>query len=772
VAAGVGKLGGRTMRAVALLVIGRPRTVLAAAALLTLLALWTLTAVSFDNSTERLLVRDSEAWRLLVSVRDTFGGDETLFVLLRAPDVMAPEAIRIVGQLTSAVAGVPGVERVVSLTGLRWPWADAGSVVVKPLFDARGEATPGAPVERALSHPLVLRNLVSADHRVTAILALVSPHPEDPHFKGRLVANVAHAAEEAAPGADVTLGGAPVAQVALNELTAHDLRVLGPLALLVMAAVLFLTYRDAHGVWLPLLAVAVSLLWTIALAAVLGRSLSIVSSVLPPLILAIGTSYTIRVLSEHRRQRATQPDRVAALLATLDEVGITVLLCGATTALGFGALLTSRVEVIRDLGLLAMAGAGLTTLAALTVVPAALALLPSAGGVRAPSGTERRLQAALLRLHAFTAAHGGALLGAAALVTGIGLVGLSFLAVDQDPYAWFPPDSPVARSTHVVDDALGGVVPLAVVLESRDGVFDPALLRAADKVARWVRVQPEARAVVSPADHLRLIDGAFTGEPRGRLPDTRKLTAQYMLLYDTGDPATLAPYVSEAAGRVQVVVRLAHASSRRLRAFVARLTAELPTLAPAPLVARVTGTGLLRLETNDEFTNGLVRNLLLASLAMAALLALTLRSARLGLLALVPNLLPILVVYGVLGWLAVPLNAATVTTGAAALGNAVDDTVQYLDRYRRRRSAGLAGVDARRETLLGVGIPMVASDVVLMAGFCLLVCSRFFPVASLGLLGATAMGLSLVANLFVLPVLVARSEGQAPHAPGDTFPPA
>jgi predicted RND superfamily exporter protein len=756
------------MRAFADLVVRRPRAVLLAGLLLTLAAVYALASVTFDNSTERLLVRDSDAWHFLTDTRRAFGGDETLFVLLRAPDVLASDVVARLQRITAAVRRVPGVERTVSLATLHWPWPENGDVVVSPLFTDDGVPTPGAPVAAAVSHPLVAANLVSRDRHVTGVLALVSPRPEDPRFKGRLVADVERAVAEAAPGAAVMLGGAPPAQVALNQLTGRDLRVLGPVALAVMAVILFLTYRSAHGVWLPLTAVVLSFVWTIALAAVLGRSLSIVTSVLPPLILAIGTSYTIRVLSEYNRQRELVAERAAALRATLCEVGLTVLVCGATTALGFAALLTSRVEVIRDLGLLATCGAAFTTLAALTIVPAALAVLPARRAGRGPSRIEQRLATDLLPcLHALTVRRARPILGGALVLTTVGLGGLALLVVDQDPYAWFPTDSAVARSTRVIDQQLGGVIPLSVVLESPSGVYDPDLYRGADAVARWARAQPETGAVVSPADHLRLIDAALAQRESGagELPATRALVAQYLLLYETGDPETLAPYVSEQSNRVQILVRLAHGPSRRLRAFVERLETALPGLAPAPLRARVTGTGLLRLETNDEFADGLFRNLLIASLAIAALLAVVLGSAGLGVLALVPNLLPILFVYGVLGWLGIPLNAATVTTGAAALGNAVDDTVQYLDRYRRQRQAGGGALAAREQTLLVVGTPMIASDVVLAAGFCAFLFSRFFPVASLGLLGAAAMALSLIANLFVLPAGVGVIERTARRSP-------
>jgi hypothetical protein len=706
------------------------------------------------------LVRDSEGWSFLEKVRASFGGDETLFVLVRAPDGLDPGFVLRLRAITAAVGAVPEVERAFSVATLPWPWSRSGDIVVAPLFDGSGQPEPGAPVQEALDHPLIASSLVSRDHKLAAVLALVSPHPEDPRFKGRLIGNVSAAVAAAAPGTEAIIGGAPAAQVALNQLTARDLRVLGPTALVIMAGVLFLTYGRLYCVLLPVGTVVLSLLLTVAAAALLGRSFTIVTSILPPLVLAVGVSYAIRVLSEYQRQQHLQATSEAALVETLSSVGLTVVLCGATTALGFASLLTSRVDAVRDLGLLATIGTGFATVTALVLVPAVLCLLkarPVTGGSTSSSAVVLR---GLMAIHRFTERHGTIVLVVAGVLVLGAAGGLRFLTVDQDPYEWFPIGSEVRRSTNLIDQQLGGVVPLAVVLESPDGVYDPRLMQATDAVASYVRAQAGGGSVVSPADYLRLVDAALAPEAikegRGRVPASRGLVAQYLLLYDTGDPQTLAPFVSEPSGRARVIVRLPHSTSRHQREFVRNLEAQLPSLVPPPLRARVTGTGLLRLETNDEFTNGLTRHLALASVAIAILLGVVFRSPRLGALALVPNIGPIVALYGGLGWLGIPLNAATVTTGAAALGNAVDDTVQYLDRYRRLREGGRTSAQARQETMEGVGVPMVASDLGLAAGFYVFLLSGFFPVASLGLLGASAMLLSLVANVLVLPVLVSR----------------
>ena len=745
------------MRAVAELSITRPRMVLATVAALTLLALWACTRVTFDTSTERLLVQDSDAWRFAEATRRTFGGDETLFLIVQRPDVLSPAAVRELAALTRAAAAVPEVERTLSIATLRWPWSEDGDVAVKPLFDDTGMPTPGAPVSAAVQSPLVAQNLVSSDRKVAAVLVWVSPHPEDRDYKRRLVMHVEAAVATAAPDATVLLGGAPVAQVALSQLTAQDLRLLGPAAAVLMALILAFTYRRARGVWLPLATVFVSLIWTIALTGVLGRSLSIVSSVIPPLILAIGTSYAVRVLSEYERQRTLSTNHEIVLQQTLREVGIAVLLCGATTSLGFFALMVSRVEVVRDLGLIAASGSLFTTFAALTIVPAALALSGKASTSKSAELLQRRFTSFLTSIHRLTVRHGLALMLMSMIIGIFGLRGLAFLRVDQNPYAWFPVDSPIAHSTALLDEQLGGVTPFGIVLESPQGVFDPALLQAADRVAERLRAEHDVGAVVTPTDHLRVMDQAFGGG--GGVPKTSALAAQFALLYELGDARALSPYMSEQRHQLQVVVRMKHYSSSRLSAFATELERDLPALCPPPIEARITGTGLLRIEANDEFTRGLVRHLLLASVAIGTLIAVALRSPWLGVVALVPNLVPILFVYGALGWLGVPLNAATVTTGAAALGNAVDDTVQYLDRYRRRLGTLGDGKAARRAAILSVGIPMIVSDVVLMVGFAVFGLSQFFPVVSLGLLGAGAIALSLLANLLILPALISRFDG-------------
>lgn len=742
----------RSARAIAF----HPWLVLLVAALMTGVAGLGLSRLGFDNSSERLLVQDSPDADFLADVRADFGGDEILFVLLRAPDVTAASAVRDLRRLDAAVAKVAGVERVTSLATLRWPWPAGDDVVVEPLFGTDGAPAAGAPVDAALRHPIVAGTLVTQDRRLSAILAFVRPHPEDPRFKGRLVGDVeqtiATLTPDLAPDTEVLLGGAPYGQVAIDTLTRHDLRVLGSLAFVAMAVFLGLTYRGVAAVVLPLVTVVLSLIWTLGIAGAAGVSISVVTSTLVPLVLAIGTSYCVRVLSEHGRQQDLGLRGPESVAAALREVGVTVVWCGAATALGFLPMCWSHVDVLRDLGVLAVVASAVAALLSLTVVPAVLSL----GSRRAPGERSHAgMRPLLAAVHRLTDRHAGAVIAVAAVVVGAGAFGLRWLHVDQSPWDWFPDDSAVARSTRLIDGQLGGVLPFSIVFRSPDGPWDPELLRAEDAVVEALRADPQVRTVTSAADLMRLSAKAFEG-PGAPLPNRADLIAQYALLYDLGDPQTLAPWVHQESGRHHVLLRMAHASTSEVETFVGRLDEHLGRLLPPPIEARLTGTGLLRLATAYEFTAGLVRELLLASLAMTVLLAVALRSPWLGLLALLPNLLPIILVYGLLGWLGIPLNVATVTTGAAALGNAVDDTVQYLDRYRRVR--GALGPDARRATLDAVGAPMIVSDVVLAAGFAVLLAASFFPVATLGMLGAAAMVLSLLANLLLLPALVAAWE--------------
>lgn len=742
----------RSARAIA----SHPWLVLLAVALCTGIAGIGLRRLGFDNSSERLLVQDSPDAAFLAEVRTAFGGDEILFVLLRAPDVTTPAAVRDLARLHAAVAAVSGVERVSSLATLRWPWPSGDDVVVEPLFAGDGTPNAGAPVAAALVHPMVAGTLVTRDRRLAAVLAFVRPRPDDPRFKGRLVADVQQAiaavVRDLAPGSEVLLGGAPYGQVEIDTLTRRDLRVLGSLAFLAMAVFLGLTYRGVAAVLLPLVTVVLSLLWTLGMAGAAGVSISVVTSTLVPLVLAIGTSYCVRVLSEHARQQDLGVRGPASVEAALREVGATVLWCGAATALGFLPMCWSHIEVLQDLGILAVTASAAAAVLSLTLVPAVLAL----GTQRAPAERSHAgMRPLLAAVHRLTDRHAGAVLAAGACVVGLGAFGLRWVHVDQSPWDWFPDESPVARSTRLIDGQLGGVLPFSLVFRSPKGPWDPDLLRAEDAVVEALRADPQVRTVTSAADLMRLTAKAFEG-PGAPLPNRADLIAQYALLYDLGDPETLAPWVHQDSGRHHVLLRMAHAATTEVEAFVGRLEEHLRRLVPAPLEARLTGTGLLRVATAYEFTAGLVRELMLASLAMTVLLAVALRSPWLGLLALLPNLLPILLVYGMLGWMGIPLNVATVTTGAAALGNAVDDTVQYLDRYRRLR--GPLGAGARAATLDAVGAPMIVSDVVLAVGFAVLLAASFFPVATLGLLGAVAMTLSLLANLLLLPALVTMWE--------------
>lgn len=760
----------RLLTAVAL----RPRLTLTVVLLLSLVAAYECRALRIDNSTERIMVGKDDPDRVYNdAMREVFGGDEVLFVLISGDDAFTPDGMARLAATRRALRRVQGVERVVSLDDVRVVSGSAEAVEVRPLVPP-GTADPARlreAMQRAREYPLIRGDLLSTDGDVAAVLVFVRAHLEDPDFKLALVNDVGRIVRAEWGGA-FELGGAPYAQVQLNAYTRRDLRRLFPYSFLIMALLLFLYFRTWVGVVLPLLTVVLALIWTAGAMSAAGRSLSLVTTALPPMLLAVGTSYAVRVLCEVEAQltRSRDPQRVMG--ETIREVGLTVVLCGVTTMMGFGALMTSRVQVIAELGVFATLGTLASTVIALTLVPATLVIcgLPSPGGDRWTIAAS--LARLMPRLHRVTTERAAGIAIACVLVAVVASIGNLFLRVDQDPYGWFPAASEVAHSTATIDRALSGATPFNIVFESAAGtIADPTLVRFMDRVEAFIQRQPEVGKATSFADHLRIMHAAMlAGANAEALPATSGLIAQYHLLYTFGDdPDTLNRYVDEAGGRYNLMVRAFRAPGQGLQALVDRIDAFITATAPPGVHAHVTGTGLVRLKTNAEFTRGLVSNIALASGMIGALMIVALRSVPLGLLALIPNLIPIIALYGVLGWLGLSLNAATVITGTVAIGNAVDDTVQYLDRYRRRLRELGDRVESRRATLAAVGNPMILSDVILLVGFAVLMASNFIPVATLGLLGAIAMLASLLANLFLVPALLALGDEKQASA---TTPPS
>jgi predicted RND superfamily exporter protein len=431
------------------------------------------------------------------------------------------------------------------------------------------------------------------------------------------------------------------------------------------------------------------------------------------------------------------------------------LVSSLTTAAGFVSLVVSDVPPMRDFGLAASTGVLFSLIIVFGLLPAAWLLVrrPVARGqdllrrdwmdgflLYLSSAVERQPRRVLL------------LTGLLALLAGLGT---THLRIETNLLEYFQSDTRLVRDTEFIEAALSGVEDIRVSLRGDDPQVILSLdnLRRMEDLHGFLLSLPGVDKVTSVVDYLKDMHQSFHGEDRAyyRLPDSDELIAQYMLLYDGKD---LHLVLDEDHQWASVYVRVHDHSSARLRHLITVLRQYLGEHFPDSVEAQVTGPTVLVTNLVDTLLASQIESLALASGVVFCMVATLFRSLRVGLLAMVPNLLPILLNLGLMGWVGIPLDTATAMISAVAIGIAVDDTVHFLAGYQHELAGGATVPQAIRRVYATKGRAIVYTSLILTAAFGVVMVSNFLPTRHFGALSALTMISALIADLLFLPALL------------------
>jgi len=758
-------LGLREERRARSLVVDHPLVVLAIVALLSVLAasqVYDLRTgalrLRIDPSLDRLLPPDDPDRRFYESMRRTFGNDETVLVAVASDDAFALESLRRVERLTRALERLPGVTRVASLATAPSLEEDEEGLELRSFTEAALADPTALPRLRALalSNPLYRGSLVSDDGRVSALAVSFEPIADE-GFRARQIPERLRALADAeSAGGPVWITGPPILKAATTEVLLHELVTTLPLIALVGALVLAVAFGNWRGVVLPLATIGLSLLWTISVLAALGHPLQLVTTLVPPLLLAVGLAYALHVTTAFFEDLPAGCSRSAArehLRASLQAVRLPVLVTATTTVIGFLALAVTPLPAIREFGLLAVLGVAVVSLLSLTFLPASLAVVGAGRGARRLpwAGPFDRAAEALAR---FDLRHRRRIFGTAIAIACVALAFSTQIRVGTSYVGDFDATHPARADFEAVSRAFGGVSPFSIVLEAHlAGAFvDPEILAEVQKLQDWLAAQPEVVSTQSVTDHLRLLHRILRGEDLGAaLPATQRLAKQLLVM---GGGDEVDAIVHPQHHTAQIVVRTRAADTATLDALLARVEERVAGL-PLPLSGRVTGSSVLVSRTIERVTQGQVASTLLALAAIYAVMVVLFTSFRMGLLALLPNLLPIAIYYGALGFFGITLNPSTALIGCITLGIAVDDTIHYFVRFQREARRTASEERATYRALEGVLRPATFTSLALCACFLVLTTSELRNHVEFGLLSAFTLAVARVSDVTVTPALCA-----------------
>lgn len=754
----------------------------------------------FDNSFEAYFDTSDPSYRAYQAFRDDFGSDEVAYILYSAPEAAHGPfdlaVMRRIARLTRTLeAEVPFVAQVTSLANAEFMEGVPGGLVVRELLEEFPE-TQAALLEireRVLAKPVYVGGLVSADARHAALILDMDRSSVDPLDQIRLDPQGGDGLDNLYPQVsyraieDVLarpeyrgiefhhVGDVPLNAV-YNQVVADEMGWLSLVSAGVVGLLLAFFFRRPMGVLGPLLVVGTSTVVALALVGALGWRLDLMVTMLGPLLVAVGVADSVHVLAEFRAYHVQLGDRREAARRTFYLVGPPCLLTSLTTAAGFASMSISPIAALAHFALYSAVG----VLAAFLLTVTLLFVLLSFGRRRVAAGAGAReiarakggraFQAALAGLASFDVRHRRAILAAFGLLFAFSAAGIGRLRVDSNFLHEFAEEEPIRVATERVDEVMGGTYSFVYLFDSGEpeGVKSSEFLRDVDRLQREADLQSQVvRKSYSIGDLMKDVNQSFHEEEPAHfaLPETRELAAQYLLLYEMSGGEELRDYVSADFARASLELRCKAVATSELAEMAGRLERHLEVEPPRASQVSVTGIGALWLRLQDYITQSQIRGFLLASGTVALLLCAVFQSVRTGLIAMLPNLSPVVLTLGVMGWLDIPLDYVRLLIASVAIGISVDDTIHHVIRFRHEFLRRGSYAEALRASMQDVGRALVITSVVLVAGFLVFLASRLDSNATFGALLAGTIAAALAADLLLMPALVLAWKPWGPERP-------
>ena len=559
------------------------------------------------------------------------------------------------------------------------------------------------------------------------------------------------------------ISGPTVVEALQGHYMIKDLKFLVPMVNIVLLGFLFLFFRNIRGMLLPLVAVGISTIWTIGLMPLLGIPLTMVTSVLPVALIAVGSAYGIHALENVFSDAAEGKTGKAGVVNALSRVSLPIIMAGFTTIAAFMSLCTSAIVPLKQFGALSGFGLLASVFISLTFLPAILAILDTNGKEYVPHHhSDKDVISPILKWFSYVSITRSKLILGMSMVLLIcsimfGVLVKSDLNLIED----FRKGSPIRVADEILNERFGGTSLFNVVLSGfePDDMKDPAVLRKMDQLQARLKEHKDIGKAVSIVDFIKRMNQAMhDGDPAFYvIPESKDLIAQYLLLFSfSGGSGELDSFVNFDYQNGQILLQM-KSQSAYLAQDIIDIVGEFKqtSLAVSPVSdIFTTGLSMLAKEFNRLVVQSQIRSFTVSFLLVILIVSLTFRSFTLGVYSVVPLFVPIVLNFGIMGMTGIKLNAATAIIASLAIGIGIDYSIHFLSRYRHEiaiRNDVERAIDVSLNTS---GRAILYNALAVAAGFLVLIPSNFVIISQLGILVALVMITTSLASITLLPAMI------------------
>ena len=715
-----------------------------------------------------------------------FGEDANLLVVgVQDSALYEVSTFRRFSYLSDAIKELNGVKYVVSLPGLQ-------QLVKNPQtqrFDV-APVFPEIPTEQAKLDSLLQvandlqfysQQLINPDNGATFLLIAIENATLNSDKREQLVPDIQMLGKQFSEvtGVELHYAGIPFVRTVTNEQVRAELQLFLILSVVVTALILLLFFRSWDAVVFPLLIIAIIVVWSVGTLVLLGYEITLLSGLLPPIIVVIGIPNSVYLLNKYHQEYKRYRDKVQALQAVVEKMGTATLITNVTTAIGFLVLMFTNVPMLEEFGLVAGINILATFVVSIILIPSVFSYLPAPGDRQLRhlrfKGVDRIITGLDLLVHR----HRYRVLMGAGMITLLFLAG--FLRLESISYLVddVPDDSQLKQDLAFFEKNFAGIMPLEIVVDTHQkrSVTRLSTLQKIEAFEQFLEEQPAISQPVSAVDLVKAARQAYyNNNPDFYALPTRRDQAfilRYLKNSGMADPASdndsaeavvgtsptrlLRSFADSSGQQLRISLKIADVGSHEIQHLIEDVIepkAE-EVFGDADTEVTVTGTSLLFAKSNAFLIRNLLTSLFIAFCLIAAIMAILFGSVRMILISLIPNLIPLIVTAGIMGLVGIPLKPSTAIIFSIVFGISVDDSIHFLAKYRQEMKLNRFFVPlAISKSLRETGTSMVYTSVILFFGFIIFAGSGFGGTQNLGILTSLTLFVAMLTNLTVLPSLL------------------
>ncbi len=700
--------------------------------------------------------------------RETFGEDGNVMAFgIKDSTVYDLDVFRKFSEMTTSIESKEGINSVIGIPNLQKLVKDgkSGSFKLQNVFDRIPE-TQGeldAKLKEVASLRFYSGQLLNEENGATFILITIDKDILNSKAREVLIPQVLNDAEkfEQETGVDIRIAGLPYLRVTNTSRAKSELNMFLIMSLVVTGIILFLFFRSFKAVIFPIIIIGIVVVWVLGTLALLKYKITILTGLIPPIIVVIGIPNSVYMLNKYHQEYLSHGDQMKALRRIIRKIGVVTLITNLTTAVGFMVLISTQIKILVEFGIVAGINIMATFIVSIIMIPAVFSLYkpPSQKHLK---HLDFKIMDGVLTLidyivHKFRPGVFVATIGVV-VVSALGLSRIQAVSFMVDD---LPEDDVVRKDLRFFEQNFSGIMPLEVIIDTgnKKGVQNLRNLRKIDQLETYLSSIEYISQPISVVSFAKAARQAFynQGESFYSLPNNRDL-GFIMKYLSTGETEELSKSFIDSTGQfTRVSLKIADIGSNKLDSLVEQVVRpQIDSIfQKSKMSANLTGTTLIFIKGNKFLIKNLLTSMVIAFLIIAVIMGMLFRNFKMIVISVIPNMIPLLITAGLMGYFGIPLKPSTALVFSIAFGISIDNSIHLLAKYRQELFINKFDVSkAISVSIRETGSSMIYTAIILFFGFIIFTFSEFGGTIALGKLTAITLFVAMLTNVVLLPALI------------------